>query len=396
MSQLRLNLTQRHTMNEVLARQKNSLEEEDARIQALQVATNRILMADSSNKARHMSQAKYRQLLRTYLYRTDEDGYYISTLEGLSKAKQYLQSCGHKPEILDPWTKGPCPIDDFATGSAQLLPSAPATRLQEAAQSTPVTQYSKSGGSNIQNIVDQNPYRSSDEYATMLPLPTDTLRTPQANNTQTRHLKLDDGVEMDGVWSSVNQGHKSEGITPRDHHLLDHRPYTLTPRMSQPQDTPGLFINHSFGQDLIPSTSLRAEPPRVSVPSPILNVISPPVQDDCFSHSSNTAPSIQAPHSSGSMLISPTRKVYSKTDPSPRKPLLRLTVSQKDLTSEMPLHNKATESLDKRTTSRSKPPAMLAALESSPGFKNGVVESPSRRSSRSTRGTTTGFYPPKP
>lgn len=383
-------------MDEVLARQKNSLAEEDGRIQALQVATNRILMADSSNKARHMSQAKYRELLSTYLYRTDEEGYYISTLEGLSKAKQYLQSCGHKPEILDPWTKGPCQIDDFATGSAQLLPSAPVTRLQEAAQSIPITQYSNSGGSNIQNIVGQNPYRTSDEYATMLPLSTDTLKTSQANDTQIRHLKSNDGVEMDGAWSSVNQGHKSEGITLRDHHLLNHRPYTLTPRMSQPQNTPGLFINRSVGQDLIASTPLRAEPPRVSLPSPIINVISPPVQDDCFSHSSNTAPSIQAPASSGSMLITPTRKVCSMTDPSPRKPLLRLTVSQKDLTSEMPSHNKATESPDKKKTSRSKPPAMLAALESSPGFKNEVIESPFGRSSRSSRGTTAGFHPPKP
>lgn len=391
MSQLRLNVTQRHTMNEVLARQKNNLAEEDARIQALQVATNRILMADNSNKARHMSQAKYRELLNTYLYRTDEDGHYISTLEGLSKAKQYLQSCGHKPEILDSWTKGPCQIDDFVTGSARLLPPAPVTRLQEAAQSIPITQYSNSGGSNIQNFVGQNPYRTSDECATMLPLPTDTLRTPQANNTQTRHLKLDDGVEMDGVWSSVNQGHKSEGITLRDNHLLDHRPYTLTPRMSQPQDPPGLFIDHSVGEELIASTHLRAEPPRVSIPSPTINVISPQAQDDCFSYSLNTAPSIQAPHSSRSMLITPTRKAHSITDPSPRKPLT-LTVSQKDLTSEMPLHNKAAESPDRKKTSRSKPPAMLAALESSPGFKSEVVESPFGRSSRSSR----GFYPPKP
>lgn len=401
MSRLRLNLTQKQTMNEILARYKERLADEDTRREALQAEMNRILMADNSAKVRQVSQAKYRELFDKHLVRPEEENFHISTAEGLSKAKQYLQSCGFEPKILDPWTRGSLQVDGDAKGMAEVAPSESVTEQQEAAQLTHVTQSSRLGGSNIQDAIDRHSFRTSTEYDAMVPSPADTLRTPQTRNLPIQHSNEKGRIEMNGEPSSVNRGNNSEAALEReDHRRLNRRTRTPTSRKSRPQDRPRRFIEQSIGRESAATIPVQSESLQVPVPFPTLNVVSP-VPDDFYSHTSNVAPSIQARSSSDPLLITPARLAHA-TGPPPRKSPLRLTVSRKDATTATPAakvtnvqesHQPDTMSPHKKARRGTRIPTMLSALLSSPGYKSEVAESPSR-SPRSSRVTTA--CPPLP
>lgn len=401
MLQLRLNSSQIQKMNDILARQQQSLLAEDSRIEALQAATNRILMTDNSIKARHMSQAKYRELVGNYLYVSDEENYYISTRSGLRKAKQYLQSCGYNPELLDHWTMGSHRADSDGL-SLQTSPEESVAERQEATQSNPAAQSSRPGGSNFQDLVGHQPFGTSSQFAAMLPLPANTSRALQASNQGQPSLNVKGRIQRRGESSATNRDITLGGeITPRQGRQINRRVRTPTSRASQPPDRPMHLISRSTTPALIESSPLRFELSRAITPPP-LNTVTQLITDASPSNITQPAPSTQAPFSSGSTLISPARIDPASSGAPPRKPALRLYVSGNDTAAEASEPNSTRESqeratkIPRRAKAHPKIPAMLAELKSSAGFKSETPETTSRERSRRSQRTTGGSSPLKP
>ena len=103
MRELRLTSTQMQRVQEHLQNEEICEAEENARIAALQNVTNQLLLAGDGTRVRHMSQAKFHQLAEEHLFQSAEENYCIASWDEIAKAKNYLQACGHRPELLDHW-----------------------------------------------------------------------------------------------------------------------------------------------------------------------------------------------------------------------------------------------------------------------------------------------------
>lgn len=397
MMQLHLNPTQKKAMSEILAQQELKLSAEDSQIEDLQAATNRILMADNSTKAKHMSQAQYRKLVKKHLYKSDEDRFNISTRAGLVKAKQYLQFCGYKPELLDHWTKGSYQADHDTGESAHVPPLKPVTQLQETAQLIPAAQSSGPGRSNIQDLVGQQSFQTTTESDAILPLPANTSKALQASNPSHGPLSVVGRIEISENPSFAIQNSKSEYALSGRHQPSSGRiriPASCAPR---PQDIPSstkyTTSNLSAVVNSIESGSPQAP---IQPPTPYLVVSS--IGKTSSSHT-NSSPSTQAPVSDPT-LIAQTRPNPAALDAPPPRKSLRLRISKKKSAArssaahENNIERQYTQekaSHNKNVTLNPKRPAMLAELESSPGFKSEEPASSSRKSSKGGRRTTVGF-----
>ena len=103
--QLGLNSVQKRNGLELLSQRDDIDAMEEARIMNLQNVVHGHLINGNQDGVKHMSQAKYRDLLDEHLYRPVEIDFHTSCSSELAKAKRYLESHGHDPKLLDRWNK---------------------------------------------------------------------------------------------------------------------------------------------------------------------------------------------------------------------------------------------------------------------------------------------------
>ncbi|KAF6228690.1 hypothetical protein HO173_011709 [Letharia columbiana] len=112
MHQLRLSLSQKTELVELLIQRQNRVAGEEANQQSLQKQTQDILL-----QGRHLSQSAFHQMVEENLYGTiNEDDHLRTTLMELKKARAYLRYCGFDPELADSNWDVPS-ISDAASGT---------------------------------------------------------------------------------------------------------------------------------------------------------------------------------------------------------------------------------------------------------------------------------------